>query len=338
MPTNPDGSLRAFTGPEVTAMQIETAGVRERIHPIESRRVNDNVMTRPFFVKWSERFNFIEHVLGDSKLWVDTGPVTKLSRLLPDSTFGRHPDSTQIIADYIEDIRGHPVGIDNVGQFPTYSKALITVHYSQAGFTLSTDAGTTTERDRFTTREPTGQSDIEAFTLPGGAFKFVKAGPVVVAPVPFNISFTRPVRRFSLTWCYLPNDLYTTNGALFRRLYQGTGDGIPWLGTVNKNDLVITSLGTYPAGTLLLEKVSDRLLKSPLSAVSLASLKWDVTFDFAYTPRGWNNLFFWDPSTPANSDYYLVTNDGNFYAPSAVPDKTSLYNVRAHEDLWNPNL
>jgi hypothetical protein len=338
MPTHADGYLIPFTAAEVAAMEIENFDVRTGAHPVESRRVNENVMTRVFFVKWEERFNFIEHVLGDSALWTDAG-ITKLSRLLPNSTFGRHPESTQIIATRIDEIRGHGCGIDNIGQFPTYPKAKITVFYEQAGFGIFSDAGVATERERFTSRGP-GTTDVEAFTLPGGAFKYTSAGGTGAhgKPIPFNISFTRPVRRFSMKWEMLPNALYTTNGALFRRLYLGTGDGIPWLGTVNSAAISFTGLGNYEAGQLLLEGVDDAELKSPLTATGLASLKWDVTFKFAYTPRGWLDLFYFDPATPADSGYYRVSNNGVHYAVAAMPDGKGLYNVRDLNDLWNPHL
>ena len=65
------------------------------------------------------------------------------------------------------------------------------------------------------------------------------------------------------------------------------GDGIPWLGTVNKNDLIVPTLGTFPAGTLLLEGADDKRLQRALDGVGLNdSLRWDVTLPFAYTPRG----------------------------------------------------
>jgi hypothetical protein len=342
VPTHADGYLIPFTGAEVTAMEIETIGVRDMSHVIESRRVDENVMTRTFLVKWSERFNFIEHVIGDSKLWTDAG-TTKLSRLLPDSTFGRHPESTQIMATRIDEIRAHDVGADNLAQFPQSTKARITVFYEQVPFQIKSDAAATSERDRFTSR---GQSsmDLEAITVPGAAFKYVSAagaggpGGGAPVPVPFNLSFMRPVHRFEMIWHNLPNDLYQTGGALYRRLFIGTGDSIPWLGTVNEESISFTAIGNYEPGQLLLEGVIDRQFKSPLVSTGLSGMKWDIGFKFAYTPRTWMKLFFWDAANPANSDYYLVTNDATNYAINAVPDKTGLFNMRDFNDLFNPHL
>ncbi len=341
MPINQEtGALRPFNPAEISTMQIETFGVRDRTHPVESRRVDENVMTRIFFVKWSERFKFIELVLGDSRLYTDAATnTTKLSRLMPNDNFGKHPSSLQIIATRIDDIRGHGVGTDNVNQFPEYPKAMVTVFYEQANFAIQTDAGLESEKNRFTSRGASS-TEVEAFTLPGSAFKYSQAvgNGAHGLPVPFNISFTRPVRRFEMTWHMLPNALYETNGALFRRLYLGTGDGIPWLGTVNKEPIAFPALGNYDAGQLLLEGVADRQLKSPLVATGLDSLKWDVTFKFAYTPRGWLDLFYFDPVTPAASDYYRCSVDGVHYSVSAMPDKKGLYNVRDFNDLWSPHL
>jgi hypothetical protein len=337
MPVNEDGSLRAFTADEIAAMEIETFDVRQGAHPVESRRRDENVMTRPFFVKWSERFNFLELAIGRSKTWDDSG-TTKLSRLLPDSTYGRHPESTSIIATKATDIRGHTCGRDNVGHFPEYPKAVVTLEYEEFPALIHSDAGLVSERERFTSLGESS-SEVEAYTMPGGAFVYVESGGGGISgtPCPFNISWTRPVRRFVTWWHDLPIDLYTPNGALFERLYVGDGDTIPFLGCVNSDTLTLTSLGTYSPGQLLLEGVEDRFFRSPLSAAGF-NLKVDVGLKWAYTPRGWLSLPFWDPATPANSKYAIVTNDGNYYTAATMPDQTGLYNCRPMSDLWDPDI
>jgi len=338
MPVAENGSLREFTQAEIDAMEIETFGVRDQSMAVESRRVDENVMTRPWFCKWESRYDFVELVLGDSKLWTDAG-TTKLSRLVPNSIYGRHPFSTQIMATRIDEIRPHGAATELGGRFPIVPKAEIRVYYEHVPFAIRSDSGLSTERQRYTSRG-NAMTDVETFTLPGGTFKYARAGGGVPngVPVPFNVSFTRPVRRFQMTWHMLPNDLYETDGALFRRLYLGTGDGIPWLGTVNKEPITFPGLGNYTAGQLLLEGVDDRSLKSPLAATGLAALRWDVTFKFAYSPRGWLNLFYHDSGTPANSGYYPVSVDGVVYTPATLPDNYGLFNCRDHNDLWNPHL
>lgn len=346
MPIHADGYLIPFTGAEVTAMQIETFEVRNGAHPTEARRRDESTMTRTFFVKWEERFHFVELVLGNSKTWVDTG-TTKLSRLLPDSQFGRHPDSTQIMATRIEYIRGHGVGIDNAGQFPTYPKAEVQVFYEFAPFTAQSDAGLTSERQRFVTLGDTSRSEAEAFgPIPGGAFKYTNAGATGFhgKPAPYNFSIVRAVERFTLWWEFLPWDLVSTNGALFTRLYYGENDGggdpdgVPLIGTVNSEQLDLPSIArTYDPGTLLLESTELVKIRSPLAESGTTGLRARVGLNYAFAPRGWLDFWVYDPATPANSALYRLSNAGTYHAVNAVPDYDGLYCVRDHAKIFDPN-
>lgn len=346
MPVHDDGYLRPFSPDEVAAMEIETFEVRNGDHPTETRKVDDNTMTRTFFTKWDQRFNFVEHVLGRSVTW-DSGGTTKLSRLLPDSTFGRHPEFTQIMADRIEYIKGHGYGTDNIGQFPEYEKAKIQVFYSHAPYVIQSDAGTTNETQRFVYIGAETESESEAFTLPGGCFKFTTAGGTGAhgKPVPYNVSIVRPIERFTLWWDDLPFDLLSSDGALYKRLYFGQNsgfgglpDGIPFIGCANSALLDVPSAGQkYNAGQLLLEGVRRVKEKSPLAAAGTSGWRYRVGFKFAFTPRGWLDLIFFNPATPADSDYCRVSNDGVHYAVGAMPDKKGLYNVRDMSTLFDPN-
>jgi hypothetical protein len=345
MPTHADGYLIPYTAAQVAAMQIESFGIRDRDFAIESRRWDENVMTRRFMVKWSKRFEFVEHVLGDSKLWVD-GATTKLSRLLPDTTFGRHPDSQQICATRIDDIRPHDAGIDNAAQFPQAVKAEITVFYEHRPFVIGSQGQDESEKNRFVTMASTIDSDAEAFTLPGGSFVYTT--PTAVAPqnvpVPMNVSVVRPVERFVLWWEELPAELLFTGGALYKRLYLGqkgvgsSPDGVPFIGTVNKETFTIPSAGQqYDPGQLLLEGVQRVKLLSPLAASGFGGFRYKCGFKFAFTPRGWLDLFYFDPGTPANSGYYRVSVDGTYYTVPLMPDHRGLYNTRDHNKLFDPN-
>jgi hypothetical protein len=349
MPLHADGYLIPFTPTEITNMVIKSCDVRTGNHPTETRRVDENTMVRTFFVKWTERYNFVELVLGNSVVWTDvTGtPTVKLSRLLPDPTYGRHPTFPQIIATRIEYLKGHGASTEDIAKFPSYTVrptdcCEAQVFYEHAPWAIQSDAGVSTEKDRYTSRSPTSTSDAEAFTLPGAVFKYVVSGGGAPhsTPVPFNVSFVRPVQRFTMTWHMIPNELYSVNGALFERLYRGiSGDGIGWIGTVSKEDLVLPGLGTYPAGSLLLEGVEERRIISPLAASGLnGGLRWDIGFKLAFTPRLWTDLFYFDPATPANSGYYRVTNNGTYYAVNAIPDKVGLYNLRDFNLLWKASL
>lgn len=346
MPLHADGYLIPFTAPQIAAMEIKTFGVRDGSHPTETRRVDENTMVRTFFVKWAERYNFVELVMGDSVLWTDsTGtPTVKLSRLIPDTKYGRHPTFQQIMATRIEYIKGHGVGIDDINQFPAYAtgtgKAEVQVFYEQFPAAIQSDAGLASEKNRYTSRGQSAAVDAESFTMPGGAFKLTKlgGGGAHGSPVPINISFTRPVQRFTTTWHLLPNNLYISGGALFERLFVGTaGDGIPFVGCVNKEVVEFPSIGTYQPGQLLLEGVDDRRITSPLAGSGLTGLRWDVSFKWAYTSRGWLDIWHFDPGTPANSGYYRLSVDGTYYAVNAMPDNKGLYNCRDMSLLWSAN-
>jgi hypothetical protein len=341
MPLNADGSLRAWNAAEVAAMEIETIGVRDRSMAVESRRIDENVMTRPFFVKWSQRFNFMNLCLGDESLYT-AGGVTKLSRLLPDSRFGRHTTQTQIAATHVEDVSPHPVPTEDADRFPTATKAKVVIAYAHARWDMRTDAASVIggEITRFVSRSQMSRSQFQAFTLPGGAFKYTTAGGGIPhgTLVPQNVSFQRPIQRFDVTWHHLPYALYNT-GALWTRLYAGTGDGIPWLGTVNDRALVNSDWGTYAGGTLLLEDVEERLYVSPLGASAHPDgLRWDITFKFAFAPRGWLSLFLFDPAIPGASGWYAVSCNGTFYTPLTIPDGQGLYNTRDFNALFHADI
>lgn len=340
MPVDPvTGQLISFTTPQIDAMKIRTFDVRFGGHPTESRRQDENVMTRTFLVDWASRFDFVELVCGRSKLWVDSG-VTKLSRLLPDSNYGRHPAYQSIIATRIDHIKGASgPGIDDISGMPEYPDAEVQVFYEQFKGAIKSDASITSERERYCTREAS-KTEVEAWSLPAGAFKYVTAGGGAPhgTPLPVGATFMRPVRRFGVTWHWLPNDLYISNGALFERLFVGVGgDGIPWLGTINKEVIEFVGLGTYQPGQLLLEGVEERYYAHPVAQDGVDGISIDVTFNYAYTPRGWSSLFYFDPITPVNSGYYECTVDGVYYAANAIPDKKGLYNLRDHNSLFDPN-
>lgn len=344
MPANADGSLRQFTGAEIDAMEFETFGVRDFSNPVETRKLDENTMTRPWFVKWEKRYEAVEALLGNSVLWTDNtdpmNPVVKLSRQLPHSGIGRHPDYPNLMATRVESIRGHGQGTDDGNKFPQYQKAVLTVFYEQFKGTIKSDASTSVERERFCTRGPTS-SELEIFgPLPGGAFKYTTATSAAPhgKPIPYNVSFPRPIRRFTITWHMLPNELYVGGGALFERLFVGEGgDGVPYMGCVNSEPIEFIGLGTYPAGTLLLEGVEDREHASPLAESGVAGIRHDVSFKFAFAARGWLDLYFPNAAAPSETAFYRVSNDGVYYAVNAMPDFKGLYCVRDFNNLFDPN-
>lgn len=347
MPLDPvTGQCVSFSPAQVTAMNIRTFDVQRGAHPTETRKRDESTMLRTFLVAWGSRFDFCELCLGNSVLWVNAG-TTKLSRLLPDSNYGRHPSFQQIMGTRVEYIRGHGCGIDDISGMPSYTDAEVQIYYEFAPYVAQSDAATTSERERFVTISDTIKSEAEAFTLPGGAMKYAESGGggITGTPVPINISIIRPVERFTLWWDQLPYDLVESTGALYKRLYFGKNaglgipDGIPFIGCVNADALDIPSAGqTYNPGTLLLEGVERIKYRSPLAESGLAGLRAKVGFNVAFTPRGWLNLPFVDPLTPGNTKYAQAVVDGTYHTVDAsFPDNTGLYNVRTLADLWDPN-
>ena len=340
------GQCIAFTAAQILAMNIRNFGVRDRSNPTETRRQDENTMTRTFFVNWSSRYDFVELVLGRHKLWTDAGTV-KLSRLVPDSNYGRHPTLTQILATRIEYIRGHGTAIEPANKLAEYPTAEIQVYYEHAPFAIRSDAGLSNERQRYVTISDSIRGEAEAYTLPGGAYKLTKAGGGGAhgTPAPINVSFMRPIERFTLWWEWLPYELISDGGALYKRLYYGKNsgggvpDGIPMVGTVNSEIVEVESAGQeYAAGTLLLEGVERVKFRSPLALSGTDGWYVRCGFNYAFTPRGWLDIFHFDPGTPANSGYYRLSVDGTYYAVNAMPDNYGLFNVRNHNtELFNPN-
>ena len=168
--------------------------------------------------------------------------------------------------------------------------------------------------------------------MPGAAFKYVRAGGGLAhgTPIPFNVSITRAVERYVYYWEYVPHDLYN-GGKTYRRIY-GTpvgGDGVPFMGAVNSANM----WDGKPAGTVLFERVEPELLR----AQDGNGLRWRLAFHFAYAPRGWLDLFYFDPVVPANNGWYRASASGTFFVVNLVPDLDGLYCVRDLNQLWNPN-
>ncbi len=358
MPENEDGSLRLFTAPEISAMEIETFRIRDGSHPTETFKWDGRGMTRTFFCKWTERYNFAELVLGNEKLfnhWLDeyhTFAEKRLSRILPDVTYGRHPSYPQIMATRIEEMRGHGAGVDDGDGMPAYSKAEVTVYYEFWPMKIGSPNATPArqEMDRFIRLDGSIRGESEVFgPLPGGSLKATRSGGGGLSgvPMPYSFSITRPVEKFAAVWTKLPYELITDTGALFQRLNFGDPADVSatpfreqrgYRGAVNTHTVEFGSLGrSYPPGTLLLEDVDFTDHVSPLGENELAGKRADASFRFAFAPLGWLSLFVYDPGTPANSGYYTASVDGTYYPPSTFPDNNGLYFCRDLRKLFDVN-
>jgi hypothetical protein len=350
--TNADGSFASepFTPSDIAAMNVRAADVRTGNHPTETRRRDEITMTRTFYVAWGSRYDFCQYALGDSILYSDTSggsPITKISRLIPATNHGRHPYYPQIMATRVEYLKGHgSCRLDPLGNgLPSYDLkptdcCEAQIFYEYCPFAVRSDVGLTSELTRFTSRSPTADVQTEVFSAAGGIMKLTRSGGGGAHgnQVQANLSVTRPVQRFQTMWHYLPNALYISGGALFERLYVGTaGDGIPFIGCVNKEQIEFPGMGTYKPGQLLLEGIEDRRITSPLAEDGLNGLRWDVSFKWAFTSRGWLDFWYFDPLTPANTGYYRLAVDGVYLDVNLMPDHRSLYNCRDMSLLWSAN-
>lgn len=345
MPLDEDtGKLIPFTDEEIADMGIETIGVRQMEHPIETRELGTNTMRRPFHVKWDSRFDFCELVLGRSVLYTDGG-IDKLSRLVPDEDFGRHPQYPEIIATKIEKISGFGKASDDSNGMPTYETARVEVFYEHVPFDVAADDAVVDESERWLIPpgvEPSS-SEAEVTTMPGSAFRYIREDesgndtglPPHMVPVPYNISYVTPTQERKFTWVRLPQDAWGQGTPLYQRVFEGEDDGnsfhtqvYPLIGTVNSEEL----LG-YPIGTMLFRRVEEKLRRDPLGA----GWCWDLTFVFIYRPTGWNWLRYFDVSDipVANyNDVYFVGSTSTFYTADTLPDNHSLYNGRDHNTLF----
>ena len=343
-----DGYIVVYTAEQKTAMNIRTFDVRSGGHPTETRKQDEITMTRTFLVTWAQRYAFCNMVVGDSQVWFDSvAGENKLVRVLPDADWGRHPTDDQIIATQILSIRGHGAGVDDEDNMPAYTDAEIEVQYEYIPFALGSQSAppAQSELDRFVMLEDVMDVQPEVFgPLPGGTFKATRSGGGGLSgqQAPYNMSVTRAVTRFVVWWKFIPWELYQNQGALFERLnYGDTADTaqIPYIGTVNSHEITFSSFEhTYPAGTLLLEGVKVRKVRSPLAESGVAGLRADVGLSLAFAPRGWLDLYLLDPATPSNSGYYRMSANGTYYAVADMPDNNGLYNVRNFNNLFKADV
>jgi hypothetical protein len=347
MPVNPDGSLRAFTAGEISAMNIRTFDVRNGAHPTFTREVDQNTMTRKFLVAWAQKRNFVEHVCGWSRTYDDAG-TTRLSRLLPNAVYGRDPGADayeEMLATKIHGVRGHGAGTDDAVGMPEYTDAEIEVFYEAPNYAVLLDGAIVSERDRYVSFRPGPSEPKDVGPFPGGAFKYTTLAGVAPhgVPIPYGVSVQRVVTKFVLTFHDVPYSMVSNGGALWNRLQfgrkvAGIPDGISFISTVNSQDLEVASVGrTWAAGKLLLEKVETFLERRQTWKLSPHCWRYRVEFHYAYTPRGWLNLLLWDAANPARSDWYPVSADGVFYTPATILDGRGIFNARDHRDLFDPN-
>ncbi len=306
MPVDPDtGMLRPFNDDEIDAMQIRTFGVRDQSHGEETRRIGENTMRKSFFVKWAERFNFVELVCGDQKTYVQSG-FTKLSRLLPDELYGSHPDYPDLVATRIDDIRGaNGPGVDDEFGTVEYPDARVDVFYEHVPYDLRTDEDVELEGSEFIRYTYFGGStgNVQNISIPGGAMRYWRGpgeGTAVPhgTPVPYGVSINRAEEEFTWNWVQLPYDAFEAGSNLYERVYGTVEGDLPFIGCVNNSPIFNRAVGT-----VMFAGVTAKLER----AHTAVGNRWSLEYKFAYSSFGWNWLYYPDPSG-VNSGWYNVNN------------------------------
>jgi hypothetical protein len=311
-------------------MNIRTAGVRDQTHGTETREIGTNTLRRSFFVNWSSRYDFCALCTGDEALWTDTSVtpnVVRLSRLLPDPTYGTHPDYPELVATKIESIRGaNSAGTDDGAGFIDYTDARIDVLYEHVPYNLQSDtyayAGGESSRYVFFAG---ARGDAESYTIPGGSMKYLVDGgtalntpPPHLVPVPYNLNVVRPLQHFSYTWERVPEAAFETGSSLFNRVYGNQDDpdeGItPFIGRINSAPFFGRGVGE------VLFLGSEEVLTRAQTA---SGRRWRLRYNFLYAPSGHTWLRYFDP-TGTTSGWYFVGAGTTFYDDSALPDNYSI--------------
>lgn len=342
--TDDDSKLRVFTADEIEEMHIRTFGVRDGRHPTQVMKVDGRTMTRTFRIAWNRIDQFAELVLGNEVLYTDSATSErKLSRLMPDLKYGRHPKHKQIMATEILSVKGAAsAGIDDDDGLPAYADAEVEVAYELMPFAMSSANAPTTAREmsQFVQLDGSVSGETESFgPIPGGAMKAARSGGGGLSnqPVPYNFSIMQSVEHLTLIWRKLPYECVTSLGALNKRLNAGDpADAAmkPYRGTVNSLAMTFGSFGrTFEAGTMLLDRTEFRTRRSPLGENDTLGLRADVLFYYLYRPLGWLNLFLYDPAG-ASTGYYQM-GSGTYVAVASFPDDTGLYSVRDHNKLFD---
>jgi hypothetical protein len=321
---------------EIDAMEVVEIGARDGSSPVESFMINGTTAERTFRVNWDSRIGFVWWMLGYAETW-DDGGTTRLSRLLPQE----HPHYPGLVATKCTRIRGFKWDgndVDDVGgvyQFPVdgtqishFDKADVTIQYDHVVYDRVEDGDITTEFDRYVIRgDVTPGADY--LQVPGAAFKFYQSAGTTEPdgyPVPFNSGRILPSERFVLTWHRVPENVWSPTSGLHDFVYGiGSYSSGPAYGAINK-----TTFYERPAGTVLLEAVRPILLRDPFGI----ALEWDLEYTFAYNPRGWNYLYYYDVDG-TNSGFYHVSSSGDYQAPGSVTDNRSIYNEREFANLFS---
>lgn len=346
--------LTAATQGEIDAWEIAEEGVKDGSSPSMMFDVGGSTATRKFFCRWESRYEVARWFVGavDSYL---VGSTLMLSRLNPQQLplpAGSPLWVPRFHATKVTEITGHCwEGNDPDDPDPyqftdetlnRFTHAKLTVQFERLPFALLDDVEAEPEIRRNVQFIPEdGQPDY--ITVPSSTQLYIDSGGSLIqgstaghlVPVPYPVGITESVYRFCLRWHRLPYSCYGPGSALTARLLgDGTTANLPYINAVNDAPFYYD---TYPAGTVMLEKVTERLDPSLLdSSVYL----WTVDYHFAVKPAGWNTQWFFPNTTgftgAANAARRLLVGRGVVhYAAGAVPDLYSNYIERDFDLLFD---
>lgn len=326
-------------------LHLRELGVKDGGSPIDSLEVDTSTTRRMFRCAWDKRFDAAKFFLGYAATYESSG--TQLSRLVPQT----HPDPARshMQASKILSIRGHKwledAQVDEDGRpINVFEDADIEVLYEHLPYdTLDDDATETLgagEIARYV-EYPFGDSQGggDYVQMPGACMNFIKEDNTKLSVVPFNSGKIIPQETFQVCWHRLPQNVWTPESLLFRRVYEGRvadagvhGDtAIPMFGCINDAEFF-----GRPIGTVLFQNVFPKRRKSP----AIGEYEWDLIFEFVYKPSGWNWLYFFDVVTPPvvdRSGWYFVGKGTTHYFSDEVPDDYSIYNARDLNKLFELN-
>lgn len=342
-----------------TPFHLVEAGVRNSTSPNESFEIDSTTATRVFKCLWEYRFEAVKYFLGYGMTYVDSEgeePVTKITRLMP-QPYG--DDLPGLFATKVTGIKGHKWEEYEFPETPAdgsgrniWHKAEFTVLYEQVPYSIVADAdmveveGFPGEMQRYLEDAVDIQPSGEYLQLPGAVMRYIDpdSGPAHKKPVPFNTGKIVAQEIFHVVWHRVPENVWTPESNLYNRIYSGEKDElgdtyVPFFGAINRNKF----LGR-PKGTVLLNNIIPRRRKSPLGY----GYEWDISYEFAYKPSGWNWLYYFNPGTAnattgvitgqgeGNGWYFVNAFDDTQYTADVLPDNRSIYNARDFALLFSP--
>lgn len=332
LPLNADGSLRPYTADEVLAFKLQSRGIRDGSHPTFARSMNSSTVRAVYFCAKDKLEDVITYFLGAAVAY-NPGSGYRLSRLMPQTWPGKpNVAATQVVsAKGFKFVKDDPA----VTQFPKpdYDRMEVEFLFEVVPFDLQTDAALEEgdERGRYVQALPT-ESDANYVTLPGFGgmtYRTQDALPPHNTTVPLNLGMTVITGIVSKKWHRLPKtNCWSPGSALWNRFYGDPEAGtLPYIGTVNKS-----AIYGYKAGTLLLMPPSEEIVYDPVTD----SFVTNLTIRWQHKPQ----LHNWFPAMlkvagVSVAKWAFVSNDGNYYNTSALPDGRSIFNAREHVQLFS---